>query len=431
MTTMKTLAFPRLDPIEDFQFLTDSSGFVLTQTGQLYRFAGQKTERVATPDQFPVSHFYFIDQTHGAIIGNARPLPAQAKKGDLGAAALPLLLALYMVGRNAQRYAGAGQLLTYAACLLLSGGLAFSCTPAWQRYRTSDPSSAYASFLSSPPLHPKNFHSYLANKGQIAYFACTQNQGRTWETQQVPTNFYLTALTALGQNFLVGTYANEQAGSIPLHGDGDVWIYGTDASLSKELAANTPQRPYGLSVRRGIKGFFTSPHDSTFFIFGSDRMPTFPSTAAGATDGNIYAIPATLQPNVRLVDVPDTVDVLSLAQSGTGDLWVTLADRKPHLSHGNLGYVPLPTKKLLRFSAGRWQAGPLAPDTSFKQVAFVGKTALGYVLTEQGKVFETRNNGETWQPLPGGGVLAMHPQQNAIGWLQKGNELVYYLPLAK
>lgn len=423
---MKSFKFPQLPPIHDFQFLTDSSGYVLTQAGQLYRFAGQKTQLIKTPDTFVISHFYFLDQTHGAVIGNARPLPAPLKKSAVGAAGLPLLVVLYLVWRRCQRKASARQLLTYAGCLLLGGGLAFSCSPAWQRYRAPDPTSRYANFLTYPPLHRKNFHSYLANKGQTSFIARTQDQGLTWETQQVPTNFYLTALTALGRNFLVGTYANEQAGAIPLHGDGDVWIYGTDTTLTKELATNSPQHPYGLSTSRGIRGFFISPRDSTLFIFGSDRMPTLPSTAASATAGNIYALPTTLRPNVRLVDVPDTVDVLSLSQSGTGELWVTMANQKPYLSHGNLGYVALPTKKLLRFTAGRWQAAPITAATSFKQVAFLPKTATGYVLTEQGEVLETRNNGEAWQPLPGGGVQAMHVCQKAITWLKEGNELIYH-----
>ena len=427
---MKTFSFPHLPPLRDFQFLTDSSGFVLTQTGQLYRFVGQKTELVETPGTFTISHFHFLDQTHGAIIGNARPRAAPLQKSALGAAGLPLLVLLYMVWRSYRRTRNARQLLTVAGYLLLGGGLVFSCSPAWLRYRTSDPTSPHASFLTYPPLHQKNFHSYVANKGQTSFIARMHNQGRTWETQQVPTNFYLTALTAIGHNFLVGTYANEQAGAIPLHGDGDVYIYGTDSILTKELAANSLQHPYGLSISRGIKGFFISSRDSTLFIFGSDRMPSLPSTAASATPGNIYALSTTLRPNVRLIDVPDTVDVLSLSQSGTGELWVTLADRKPHLSHGNLGYVALPTKKLLRFTAGRWQAGPY-PATSFQQIAFIPETSVGYALTEQGDIFETRTNGDEWQQLPVSGAHTMHPWQSAITWLKGENQLVYYQPLAK
>lgn len=425
---MKTFSFPQLPPLRDFQFLTDSSGLVLTQAGQLYRFTGQKTQLVETPATFKVSHFYFLDATHGAIIGNARPLAAPLQKGMLGAGGLPLLLLLWLAWHRFRHSRKSRQLLNFGSCLLLGGGLVFSCSPAWLPYRTADPASPYASILTSPPLHQKYFHTYFANKGQESFIARTQDQGRTWETQSVPTNFYLTALTAIGRNFLVGSYANEEAGTIPLHGDGDVYIYGTDATFTSELVANSPQHPYGLSVSRGIKGFFVSTQDSTLFIFGSDRMPTVPSTAASATAGNIYALPLSLHPNVRLIDVPDTVDVLSLSQSGTGDLWATLADRKPHLSHGNLGYVALPTKKLLCFKAGHWQVGPLASTTSFRQIAFIEKTPMGYALTEQGALFETRNNGEVWQHLPVSDVRTLHAKQGAITWLKEYNQLIYYQP---
>ena len=427
---MKTFSFPQLPPLRDFQFLTDSSGFMLTQTGQLYRFTGQQAEVIETPSSFTISHFHFLDQTHGALIGNARSLASPLQKSAVGVAGLPLLLGLWLVWRRGQQAGGSRKLLTYASCLLLGSCLVFACSPAWQRYRAADPTSSAAHFLTSSPLGRASFHTYVGNKGQTSFIARTQDEGHTWDTQQLPTNFYLTALTALGRNFLVGTYANEQAGPIPLHGDGDVWIYGTDPSLTKELATNSEQRPYSLRVSRGIKGFFVSQRDSLLYIFGSDRMPTFPSTAASATAGNIYALPLTLRPPVRLVDVPDTVDVCSLSQSGTGELWVTLAGQKPHLSHGNLGYAPLPTKRLLRFTAGQWQAGP-SPTTSFRQVTFIPGTACGYALTEQGGLLETRTNGDEWQPLSANGIRLLHARSNAIIWLAGNNQLVYYQPFAK
>jgi hypothetical protein len=238
---MKTFSFPHLPPLRDFQFLTYSSGFVLTQTGQLYRFTGQQAELVLTPAAFTISHFHFLDQTHGAVIGAARPSPPPLQKSTVSAVSLPLLLVLWLVWRTDQRAKRARQLLLGMGGLLLGGS----------------------------------------------------------------------------------------------------WL---------------------------------------------------------------------------------------LAQSGTGELWVTLADRKPHLSHGTLDYVALPTKKLLRFRNGRWQASSLAPAISCQQVAFVAATARGYVLTAQGEVLETRTNGDTWQRLPERGVQLLRPGQQAITWLKEGNQLVYYQP---
>ena len=118
--------------------------------------------------------------------------------------------------------------------------------------------------------------------------------------------------------------------------------------------------------------------------------------------------------------------VHSLSQSATGELWVTLANQKPYLHKGQLGYVALPNKKLLRFHSGQWLTPQLPGFTSFNQVEFVPGTTNGYALTETGEVLETGDNGEKWHRLTGGGVKRMHAWQHAIAWLREGNELVLY-----
>ncbi len=422
---MKTFTFSTLPPLKDFQFLTDSSGYVLTQTGQLYRFNGQRTTRVETPSEFTVSHFYFRDQTHGALVGigqaDAKPLQKEA----VGAAVLPLLLLLWLAWKG-RRPLAVRRLTSGLGVLLLASGVLLSCRSAWQQYRTADPASPHATVLTHTPLGLLSFHRYFANKGQQAFVALTPNQGSTWDTHPIPTNFYPTALAAVGGNFVVGTYARQEAGPIPLHGDGDLWIYGTEATRTPQLATNSRLHPYGIRLSRGVTGMKLSALDSTLYIFGSDRMPTLPSSVMSATAGNIYVLPASLQPPTKLVDTPDTVDVQSLSQAGTGELWVTMAGRKPHLSHGNLGYVALPTKRLLRLTAGQWHPVFAPPFTSFEQVEFLPGTAMGYLLTETGEVLETHTNGEAWHLLASRAVRKLHPWRQAITWLQAENQLVLY-----
>lgn len=422
---MKTFTFSTLPPLQDFQFLTDSSGYVLTQTGQLYRFIGQHTTLVETPSQFTISHFYFRDQIHGALVGIAQAGEPPIQKGAVGAMAIPLLLLLWLAWKGSRRIA-TRRLASCLSVLLVASGLLLSCSSAWQHYRTADPTSPYATLLTHTPLGPISFHRYFANKDQQSFVALTQNQGHSWETHQLPTNFYPTALAAVGRNFLVGTYARQQAGTIPLHGDGDLWIYGTDATRTPQLATNSSQHPYAISLSRGVTGLVVSALDSALYVFGSDRMPTLPSSVMSATPGNIYVLPPSLQSPTRLVDTPDTVDVHSLSQATTGELWVTMAGCKPHLSHGNLGYVALPTKRLLRFTAGQWRPVTVPPFTSFEQVAFVPGTPTGYLLTETGEVLETWTNGDTWHPLASQAVRQLHPWQHAITWLQGENQLVLY-----
>jgi hypothetical protein len=417
---MKTFTLAALPHIRDFQFLTDSSGLALDSAGQLYQFVGNKTTLVATPAGFRISHLHFITPEYGAIVGNARdglPTPAQGSLNVLGILLTLGLLLLFF----RRRLVGRGSALALAS--LASLGI-FSCSAAWQAYRQADPDSPASTLITRTRLEPGNYHYYLPNKKQTAFIAITHNHGLAWETQQIPTSFYTTALTAIGHNFLVGTYANAEEGALALHGDGDLWFYGTDTTFTKALAHNTPQRPYRLSVSRGINGFAFSAADSLLLVFGSDRMPTFPATELSATAGNIYALPASLAPRARLLDVPDTVAVHSLAQAGTGELWATLENRKPRVAHGRLFYVPLPTKALLRLRHGSWQAVPVAGFSSFEQIAFLPGTHTGYLLTATGEVLTTHNAGDTWQRSSLSGIRQMRPFGSRLALLRQGNQLI-------
>jgi hypothetical protein len=417
---MKTFTLAALRHIQDFQFLTDSSGMALDSTGQLYQFVGDKTTLVATPAGFRISHLHFITPAYGAIVGNAyvgQPSPAQ---GSLDGLSIVLTLGLLMLFFR-HRLAGRGLALGLAS--LASIGV-FSCSTAWQAYRQADPNSPVSTLITRTRLGPGNYHYYLPNKKQTAFIAITRNHGQTWETHQIPTSFYTTALTAIGNNFLVGTYANAHAGNLALHGDGDIWFYGTDTTFTKALAHNTPQHPYRLSVSRGINGFAFSAADSLLLVFGSDRMPTFPANELSATAGNIYALPASLPPRAQLIEVPDTVAVHSLAQAGTGELWVTLENRKPRVAHGRLFYVPLPTKALLRLRHGSWQVVPVAGFSSFEQVVFLPSTHTGYLLTATGEVLTTHDAGDTWHQSALHGIRQLRPFGGGLALLKQAHHLL-------
>jgi hypothetical protein len=420
---MKTFTLTALHHIRDFQFLTDSSGLAVDGDGLLYQFVGNKTTLIATPPHFSISHLHFTTPEYVAIVGNARdglPTPAQGGLGSAGVA-LTLLLVLHSLRRK--RLASSLRALALGLAGLASAGM-LSCSSAWQAYRQADPDSPITTRITRTRLGPGNYHSYLPNKKQTAFIAITSNHGVAWETHQIPTSFYTTALTAIGNNFLVGTYANAEEGSLTLHGDGDIWLYGTDATYTKALAHNTPQHPYAISVSRGITGFTFSAADSLLLVFGSDRMPTFPADELSATNGNIYTLSASLRPPSQLLDTPDTVAVHSLARSRTGELWVTMENRKSRVAHGRLFYVPLPTKELLRLRHGRWQAVPVAGHISFEQVLFMPGTATGYLLAATGEVLTTLDDGATWELANLHGIRQLKPFGPALTLAKDDNQLL-------
>ena len=420
---MKTFTLAALHHIREFQFLTDSSGLALDGDGQLYQFVGTKTTHVATPPGFTISHLHFITPEYGAVVGNARggqPTPAQGSVGGWGLGLTLLVLVLFLRRRN---FKIKPLILTLGLASLLGLGLV-SCNTAWQAYRQADPSSSVTTRITRTQLGPGNYHYYLPNKKQTAFIAITHNHGLAWETHQVPTSFYTTALTAIGQNFLVGTHANAEEGPLVLHGDGDIWFYGNDPTFTPALAQNTPTHPYRLSVSRGINGFTYSAGDSLLLVFGTDRMPTLPANELSATPGNIYALPASLRPPSQLLDTPDTVAVHSLAHSQSGELWATLENRTPRVAHGRLYYVPLPTKALLRLRQGRWQAVPIAGFSSFEQVVFLPGTPTGYLLTATGEVLASPNNGDTWQQRGLSGIRQLRLFGRSLALLRHDNELL-------
>lgn len=420
---MKTFTLAALHHIREFQFLTDSSGLALDGDGQLYQFVGNKTARVATPPNFIISHLHFVTPEYGAIVGNARdgqPTPAQ---GSLGGWGLGLTLLVLVLTLRRKVWKVKPLILASGLAGLLGLGLV-SCSTAWQAYRQADPGSPVTARITRTQLGPGNYHYYLPNKKQTAFIAITRTHGLTWETHQIPTSFYTTALTAVGQNFLVGTHANAEEGPLALHGDGDIWFYGNDPTFTKALALNTPQKPYRLSVSRGINGFTYSVTDSLLLVFGTDRMPTLPANELSATPGNIYALPASLRPPGQLIDTPDTVAVHALARSQAGELWATLENRKPRVAHGRLFYVPLPGKALLRLRHGSWQPLSAAGFSSFEQVVFVPGTPTGYLLTATGEVLASPDNGDTWHRSNFNAVRQLRTLGPALALLRRDNELV-------
>jgi hypothetical protein len=420
---MKTFTLAALHHIREFQFLTDSSGLALDNDGQLYQFVGSQTTHVATPSSFTISHLHFITPEYGAVVGNARdgqPTPAQGSLGGWGLGATLLVLALSLRRKSATIKPF---MLSMGLAALLGGGLV-SCSTAWQAYRQPDPGSPVTTHISRTRLGPGNYHYYLPNKQQTAFIALTHNHGQTWETHQIPTSFYTTALTAIGQNFLVGTHANAEEGPLALHGDGDIWFYGNDPTFTPALAQNTPAHPYRLSVSRGINGFTYSAADSLLLVFGTDRMPTFPANELSATPGNIYALPASLRPPGQLLNTPDTVAVHALARSKTGELWATLENRKPRGPHGRLFYVPLPGRALLRLRHGSWQAVSAAGFSSFEQVVFGSGISTGYLLTASGEVLASPDNGDTWHRRDLRGIQQLRLFGRSLALLRHDNELL-------
>ncbi|SFG87068.1 hypothetical protein [Pontibacter chinhatensis] len=423
---MKTFTFEQVQQIQDFQFLTDSLGYFLDTKGQLYKFYGSSVTLVQTPPDFKVSHFHFIDESHGAVIGNGGVLQKEAINAsllDMGLLAIMALL-LMLGSRLHKTKQKPLALAAFAIALSLAG---VSCSNSWQAYKTADPDSGYVTVITSNQLASSSgFHSYLANKGQTSFIAMTANEGKSWTTHKVPTNFYLTALTAVGKNYVVGTFANEHTSKErPYHGDGNIYFFGNDSSYSASLGKNTALgSPFSINVQRGVKGFTYAPGDSLLYVFGSETEPQFPKDEISTTPGNIYRIPTSLQPEYKIIDVPDSLVVQSLSVSMSGDLWVTLDDRRKRVNKGYISFVSVGRKSMLRFKDGSWTGVEFGGISSFKQVEFIPDTNVGYALAETGTLFRTVNDGEDWEQTGLTDIRKIRCGKNVITLLKGTNQLI-------
>ncbi|MBB6611204.1 hypothetical protein H7F15_09160 [Pontibacter sp. Tf4] len=421
---MKTLTFSHIQQIQDFQFITDSSGVLLDDKGQLYKFKGGETELIKTPENFHISHFHFINENQGAIVGSSVVPEHTPKEGTLGSYSLLLLPILLLLWLGTKALRTGKTTIASAVLLFIVSGLVISCSGNWQSYKSPDPGSRFSTIITSNQLRRATFHAYPVNKENKSFISITHNQGQNWTTHQLPTHFYPTAIAAVGNNFIVGTYANQTEGNIPLHADGDLYFYGNDSTYNKRFASNNTTNPYTIAVNRGVNGIRYFEEDSVLFVFGSERMPTFPKNEVSSTNGNIYQIHTSLLPDYKIIDVPDTVFVTSLSISKNG-LWVTLDNKTTSITDGKQVYIKLDSKKLLHFRNGTWADISIKNLTSFRQVEFIRGTARGYVLSEDGEVFETLNNGTDWQTTGISGISYMRLYKNTMVLCKGGNQLVF------
>lgn len=424
---MHTFSLSQAGEIQEYQFLTDSSGIILNSKGELYSFQGSSLKQINTPSDLKITNFHFINQTHGAIIGEKGLIEKNIQKGSFvgdGAIILPIFICL-LFARKLLKYTLIRNTILNLLFFIVCGSLLLACSQKWQQYRYSDPQSSVVTYITSNQLHRASFHTYFSNKGLSTYCAKTEDAGDKWNVDTVPTNFHLSALTAVGGNYLIGTFANENSSKeIPYHGDGDLYIIGNDSSYNKIFNKNKTISWYKIYINRGIKGFVHSADDSTLYIFGSETEPVFSISIGGNNDkevnktlGNIWVMSKSLKPSYKIIDAPGKEMVLSLSPSSK-KIWVTMDDKIEEVDK------PFRNKKILCFRDNKWDEIKIANLESAKQVEFVNSTNTGYVIDDKnGSLFKTTDGGANWAFTYINGIIKMHSFNNKITLLTKNSEL--------
>ena len=253
---MNTFNLSQAGEIQEYQFLTDSSGIILNSKGELYSFQGSNLKQINTPSDLKITTFHFINQKHGAIIGEKGLIEKNIQKGSFvgdGSMLLTIFICL-LFARKFLKHTLIRKTILNLLLLIVCGSLLLACSQKWQQYRYSDPQSSGVTYITSNQLHrvtphTSSPHTYFSNKGLSTYCAITENAGDKWNVNAIPTNFHLSALTAVGGNYLIGTFANENTSKeVPYHGDGDLYIIGNDSSYNKLFNKNKTISWYNISL---------------------------------------------------------------------------------------------------------------------------------------------------------------------------------------
>ena len=429
---MKKYSFPSIDGIKEFQPLTQKSGILLTEQGELYNYHEKHVDKINTPSEFNITGFYFRDIHHGIIIGETGQLEKNIQKGSLFTDfGIPLFL-IICVYWFSKKFHQLGLKRFYLIVFLLSLGsiIPISCGNKWLSYKVIDESRPFITNITKAPSLLSYTHIYTGNKGLKTFVSITNDGGKSWETHETKTNFHLTSVTAIGKNYFVGSFANfNTSKEIPYHGDGDIFIYGTDTSYCSLLEGNTDKTsPFSLNIQRGVNGFHSDLKNEILYIFGSETEPQFPKDEVSTTAGNISQISMDLQSDYKIIDTPNKVNITSLSLNKQSDMWVTLDNKTPKIQDGYVEFKQLPTRKLLFLEkeANQWSDIKINDEhNSFLQVSFISNSNEGYILSEKNKMlFKTIDGGKTWSATSFEKIKEIKPLNNKMFALNELNEII-------
>lgn len=377
---MTTNTFENINQIHEIQFLTDSTGYLLDENGVLFHFSGNETHQVSTPSNIKISNFHFITETEGAIIGhNNSKIIKQSSFFNFDLSLL-LILLMFLVFTIKLKRVKTNVLPKFIITSLVFIGIISACNSDWKKYVEQDPDSPFTMIIKSPSLGT-GFHNFGGNIGQKSYFAKTTNAGQNWSEYEISTNFNLTSILSIGNNYFIGTYADKN------HSDGDLWIYGNDSSFFKFLGQNNLENPYYFSANRGINNMKYYEKDSSLILFGGELISKFTKNQNSSTEGNITLLKANLFADYKIIDVPGKVVVNSYSRTLDNGIFITTLDRK-----------------LMHTNGKKWDVININGHNNFKSIEFIPETSIGYALTSTGLVFQTEDDGANWDELDISGI---------------------------
>lgn len=366
-----TLDFSSLDSIVDYQLFSQTKGILLVENNTLFEFNGNNIKEINAPKGINITKVHFLNSTEGAVGGyfaNSHQEKASFMSGTL----LIWLLMLFILAFKLKDH------IKKIIIILLVPFLACKTTSSHAENESSLETTKKVELSTG-------FHKYFANKKYVRpVISITKNGGRTWETNALPTNFYITDLAFENRTYLISTFANpyDNIKNRPIHGDGDLWLYDSQ-SFSKEY------RPSSFSNHFGVNGIETGGGE--IYLYGTERTKSL--FKKNQLKGNITRLDESLQNDFLLIDTPYKTAVTSMSVND-GIIWCVLDNKQEIIANHEIHYEFVSKRKLVSYRGGSWVESALPEEP--KEVTFQLKGENGFIISESGNLYSTIDKGTSW-----------------------------------
>src|SRR5690606_2371123 len=174
-----TLDFSSLDSIVDYQLFSQTKGILLVEKNTLFEFNGNNIKEINAPKGINITQVHFLNSTEGAVSGYFAN-PYQEKASIVSGTLLVWLLILFILTFKLKDH------FKKFIIILLVPFLACKTTASHAESKSSLETTQKVELGTG-------FHKYFANKKYVRpVISITKDGGRTWETNALPTNFYIT-----------------------------------------------------------------------------------------------------------------------------------------------------------------------------------------------------------------------------------------------
>ncbi|MFA5032735.1 MAG: hypothetical protein WC614_06930 [bacterium] len=359
---VQKLNFPEDKNIIKCQFPDKDIGFVLTNEAKFYRVYQGNNQLINTPDEIQIKKFFFKNEKEGIVVGIPKSIVNELTASQ----------------RSEQHEDLTTSVIIFGIIIIIFGGIIFGVYKSFTKWRwkilyATIPLVVLMAYCiwhrNSITKEELSFnygqHVFLGKTEYNSKAAITTDGGNKWSVFDIKTNFELTDIACVNNNYLISSFASKS------HEDGDIWLVRED-TLQAML----------LGVYRGLTGIRESIDKNQVVAYGTDRtvMITGKTDELKGTKGEIilFDIFDTKAKNCKVIDIQGKEIVISLDMLQDGTIWIITQSRK-----------------ILKYNRQNWETIENQEVIGANKIIFLD-SHNGYILNKKGKFFYSVDGGVQW-----------------------------------